>query len=93
MTDTPPFTPFSPPTAPSAEQPRKRRGRKPKAERAAKTTPKQSSQKYELQTILKATRHLKDGDEVLFGQMVTACSEAPAATRERVLKALKEIFG
>lgn len=106
-TTLPPFAPFQPlPTPPEKPvgktkrsrkkpavpqgsepaQPEKRQRRK-RAEKPAKRAPR-----YDLQTILKVAAALKEADQPVFEKLLGVLSELPKAGRERVLKALGEVF-
>ncbi len=69
------------PDAP-AKPPRKRAAAKPKR-----------TAKYDLQTILKIAGTLKEADQPVFEKMLGELSALAKGSRERVLKALGEVFG
>lgn len=100
-----PNTVLAPP-APAAETatPPRRRGRKPAAQAAAEPAPKRQRKpreakpvkraaKYDLQTILRVAGTLKEADQKVFEKLLGELSALPKGSRDRVLKALGEVFG
>ncbi len=51
------------------------------------------SAKYDLQTILKIAGTLKEADQPVFEKLLGELSALAKGSRERVLKALGEVFG
>lgn len=71
------------PVAPPAPRQRRRKAAEPKSKRAPR---------YDLQTILKVAAALKDGDQKVFEKLLGELSALAKGSRERVLKALGEVF-
>ena len=68
--------------AAAPRQPRRKAA--PKAKRSAK---------YDLQTILRVAATLKEADQPVFEKLLGELSALAKSSRERVLKALGEVFG
>ena len=64
-----------------------------KPPRKRKTAEKKRTAKYDLQTILKIAGTLKEADQPVFEKLLGELSALAKGSRERVLKALGEVFG
>lgn len=74
----------------AAEQVSNKPPKPPRKTRAAKA---KRSAKYDLQTILKIAGTLKEADQPVFEKLLGELSALAKGSRERVLKALGEVFG
>lgn len=63
----------------------------PKRKRAS-AKPAKRAAKYDLQTILKVAGTLKEPDQKLFEKMLETLTALPKASRERILRALGQVF-
>ncbi len=66
---------------------------KPPRKRKVAAVKTKRATKYDLQTILKIAATLKEGDSKVFEKMLGELSALAKGSRERVLKALGEVFG
>ena len=62
----------------------------PRKRRATKAKP---ARKYDLQTILRVAATLKEADQAVFEKLLGELTALAKGSRERVLKALGEVFG
>jgi len=62
----------------------------PRKRRAAKAKP---ARKYDLQTILRVAATFKEADQPVFEKLLGELTALAKGSRERVLKALGEVFG
>lgn len=83
---------FTPPGMSEIVNRAKTKKRKVKKARTAPDSKAKRAPKYELQTILRIAAALKEGDQKIFEKLLGELSALAKASRERVLKALAEVF-